>query len=1038
MGWLRTGCLWIVTCVLGSVPGGWAPFAHAQDTGTDEAFDYDEVFFSLRHNRAVDAIVNALYDGEHFYLSLQDLFDPLQLDLSLDVANRVASGFYLDDRNVYEVRFAEHRARIGRRVVSFDSTAFVQTALGFFLRPALIEDLFDFSVNVDLRSLSLTLDADHPFPVDKAIERERARRFLGPMHTLKDAPLLFDRRRALLRGGVVGYSLGASSINNEQLYSVDLNGGVEVLGGDMQGNIRSIFGEAGSSFAYTNVQWRYVPRSSLLWSQAKVGEVSSRGLRPFQYRGAQLSNAPVQVQRIFGYQRFEGQTEPGWEVELLINNRLVDFTQADETGHYAFAIPISYGTTLTTIRMYGPTGQFEETTRRLQVPISFVPVGKLYYDLDVGQTLDEEQALAQFGASMGLLPWLTASVGTEYLGSGKRNGLDARFQALGEVTARLLHHHLVSFELAPGALYRGSINAFYPSLATVSVEYTRFLGATPYNQSSRDQVIEVQSSFPLQLAGVPINVRLSGRQHAINGRHMYTMRPGFSAQFARGIRVNATYQLGATDGPQQPFQLNAGVLNGGLTYAIPRQTGGPRWLHGMLTSIRFGLDTRTRQFHAATMSVSRNIGSFGRLRITSTYNVNSSNFATDVQFSINVPTARATTTVRRGVGNTSISQDVSGAIGWDIPKGHLVFERQNWVGSAAAAARMFVDGNGNDTYDEGEQVIQDGALRFRQALRMRTSASGVARFHNLRAYERYHVVIDKTTIRNPLWVPKVDSFSFVTDPNAFKQLDIPFYVSGVVEGSVLEARDGGAVPIPGLRVHLWSANRSEHRMLPVFRDGQFFEMELRPGDYIAVVDSSQLAVLGMTSTPPVHPFTVRVTEDGDWISGLDFKLRRNAGDEDTRSLEAPFTETLAKASRNQPAPSQTPQSPSTISPSIPDSAQTLLLEATPPPDNLEPASVSKTAHPQNMFGNQTVSEPKHEDKNENTTIYIVQRGDKGLMDIARKVYRDDNLWVKIWIANEDVLQEPDRIQVGQRLLIPKKAPLTSKEREVQKRWLGHE
>lgn len=49
--------------------------------------------------------------------------------------------------------------------------------------------------------------------------------------------------------------------------------------------------------------------------------------------------------------------------------------------------------------------------------------------------------------------------------------------------------------------------------------------------------------------------------------------------------------------------------------------------------------------------------------------------------------------------------------------------------------------------------------------------------------------------------------------------------------------------------------------------------------------------------------------------------------------------------------------------------------------------------------------------------YVVQKGDS-LSLIAREFYGDMSLYPKIFEANRDILDDPDKIKPGQRLRIP--------------------
>jgi len=67
-------------------------------------------------------------------------------------------------------------------------------------------------------------------------------------------------------------------------------------------------------------------------------------------------------------------------------------------------------------------------------------------------------------------------------------------------------------------------------------------------------------------------------------------------------------------------------------------------------------------------------------------------------------------------------------------------------------------------------------------------------------------------------------------------------------------------------------------------------------------------------------------------------------------------------------------------------------------------------------------------------LYTVHDDDRSLMNIARKVYGDASLWVKIWVANRAVIEDPDRIHPGEVLYIPERAPLTGEELEALEQY----
>jgi nucleoid-associated protein YgaU len=52
-----------------------------------------------------------------------------------------------------------------------------------------------------------------------------------------------------------------------------------------------------------------------------------------------------------------------------------------------------------------------------------------------------------------------------------------------------------------------------------------------------------------------------------------------------------------------------------------------------------------------------------------------------------------------------------------------------------------------------------------------------------------------------------------------------------------------------------------------------------------------------------------------------------------------------------------------------------------------------------------------------TQWHVVEKGET-LSKISKQYYGDSTLYMKIFDANKDVLKDPDRIQIGQKLRIP--------------------
>jgi hypothetical protein len=981
-----------------------ASLAAVQSARAQNASGAQTVSLSFRYGSSVNTYVPARYAGRQFFLSLSGVFDPLQIDLQLDPEKKTASGFYLQSERKYRIDFSSGTAEVDGKRYAVPDSSFRTGELGFYVRPHLLEKLFDLRFSVSMRRVALTLKTPDTMPVEEASKRASQRR--NTMNASgagrRDyAPLLFDRRYHWLQGGVLDYSLGASiSSSGESRFRYDFGGGAELLGGDIQGNLSGSFSRADVSAQVSDVRWRYVPERNPYLRAVRAGAVRSTGLRNLDYYGVQLSNEPVRFRRTFGTRLVQGETQPGWEVELYVNDRLLDYTRADELGNYSFEVPLTYGSTYMTVKIYGPAGQFEQERRRVQVPFTFVPEGRVHYTLDAGRTSGRlgrpSFNLGQVNASAGLTNWLTNEAGLEYAGGDTTQSGGSPWSFYDRVSLRFADHYIASAKIAPSTSYEASLSATLPWRASFSATYTQFAGDA-FNRAGRDQRLQLRGSLPLERWGIPAYLRLNAtRDLTSRGRYTYRLRPSLSVQPLPGFRARASYRTALEKAEDVPYRFQQSQVNSRFTYTIPRSLGLPSVLSGMRLSASVDYNDQQRQFGNVTLEAAQRLTRHGRLRLGYSRNVAAGSHSLRARLTLDLPYARSSTSAYASGTGSNVSQSVSGAVGYDDSHGRFVFDDQGWVGGSAASVRLFVDDNGNDRYDKGERIIRKGRTQFQRSAATHTSEAGITRAHDLAAYNRYNLEVKERTIRNPLWVPKSSTFSVVAEPNAFTSIDVPFYVGGVVQGTALRAQNGQRNPVPGLRLHLKGVNNSYQKTLPVFSDGSFYEMGVPPGTYVLQVDSTQLEALGAVSDPPAHRFKVEVTKQGDYVQGLEFVLRDRSG------------------AGGQPADT---------------SAQEIKQEAIaerPPPSDV----VNDTAAAEDSTS--ALDEAASPDARART--YVVQAADSSLMGVARHVYDEARLWPKIWRANKVALEDPDVIHPGQHLRIPEKAPLTEKELRLRRAY----
>lgn len=262
--------------------------------------------------------------------------------------------------------------------------------------------------------------------------------------------------------------------------------------------------------------------------------------------------------------------------------------------------------------------------------------------------------------------------------------------------------------------------------------------------------------------------------------------------------------------------------------------------------------------------------------------------------------------LRPAQGSPLISGQIRNA-GSSAPGGTLnygtvsMLTSRDQVGRAGTSVRLFVDNNSNGIYDEGDDNIEENAIRMDRTGTSSISKGGVTYFTQMQPYFQYNVQVNKGAIRNPMLVSSIEQFSLITDPNRFKKIEIPFYMSGVLEGIVEREFENQMINgISGLKLILQSLDGDYSTEVRTFSDGSYYMYELPPGNYIVKVDTTQLQILDSFSRPKARIFTVKAIREGDFIEQMNFLVIPNS------RLKA-LPESSSKQNSEEESPSDAPE-----------------------------------------------------------------------------------------------------------------------------------
>ncbi len=844
---------------------------YAQSLGDDDI----EVYLSFRYRGVVNNVVIAVYREDQFYLPVTELFTYLEIDRKSDFSNLSVSGNYLADQTPYEINFDRSFIEFGDSEIQLTNEDFLITDFDFYLKPKFFEEIFGLAFDVDFNNLALNLDTDFEVPVLARVQRAQKRQLADANRFQKENyPIRYGREKPIFDFGFVDYNLGAN-ISDVNIYNYSTNVGMQLLGGDLQGTAFGTRTENFNSFITNNLRWRYFFENNRALTNVIIGQTSSNGLLQNAYTGIRITNELIEPRVLYDEYIIEGQTTPESEIELYLNNLLVDFTEADQLGNYRFSAPMTYGTSQFDLRIFGPSGSIQQQTRRIQIPFSFIPEGELNYNVNYGQ-LDNpiigstsRDYLFQSNAMYGISNWLTGQFGVEYINSSSTKVPTIS----GKISSRIYDKYIFTLEGSNNAFVRSSLSAVYTNTASFRIDYTNYLADNGvYNVSGDNHLLVTNFFHPINLLGQQLNFRLGAFTRYNDTNYISNFRVDANTRLSR---MNMT--LGYSDRLINTYNFleasETALLRWSLTYNFSRSRDILPLFRGAFIRSRLSFLPTRNEIESFNSTISRNIFSTGRLQLTY-----SRNFLLDfnsfrVAFVIDFNRFRSNTTAISGIDSYSINQNIRGSIGYDSQNKRFLLTSREQVGQAASSIKLFVDNNGNGIFDGNDEEIKEKAVRIDRIGSSLTERDGLLYFTQMRPYSIYNMEINSAVLSNPLLVPEYDNFAIITDPNRFKKIEIPFYMSGVVEGIVEKDIEGRVDGVAGLKLILENKETDEIIEVRTYSDGSYYEYPIRPGDYNVRVDKTQLeTILQLKSIPDSIDFTVKAIEEGDFIDGLNFKL----------------------------------------------------------------------------------------------------------------------------------------------------------------------
>ena len=820
--------------------------------------NYDEISVTLNVQRIGSCEIPSLLHGEAAYLPVKEVFDFLKIKNFPSPDFDTLQGFLINPKSIYLIDKPNNKIFYDGKVYVIKPGDLIHTSTGLYLKSDYFDNIFGLTCAFNFRSLSVKITTTLELPAIRELQQEQMRKNITQLSGERKADTTLKRLFSLFHLGMADWSIiNTNASVGKANTRISLNLGAFVAGGEA-----NVYLNYNNSVPFNPKQqfyrWRFINNENAALRQVTAGNIFVQATSSIYgaVTGVQFSNTPTTYRRSFGTYRLSNTTEPGWMVELYVNNVLVNYTKADASGFYTFEVPLVYGNSAVKLRFFGPWGEERVHEQNISIPFNFLPKNQFEYTLTAGVVADDVKSkFSRLNLNYGLGSHITVGGGMEYL-SSVRSGKSMPFL---NTSLRIGSGLLLSGEHSYGVRSKGIISYRLPSNLQFEANYIKYAkGQTAIRsgQKSLNNYLEEKKlvvSFPFSRKKFVAFSRFSFNQLTLTNMKYNTAEFLLSSVFA-GINSNFTTSAVYSD---PKHALIYSTLS--ATFRLPK---------GLRLTPQTQYEHTQKKLGMIKCEVEKNLFNHGFLNFSYERNMAHNNNYIGAGIRYNFSFAQTSFSTTKSSDATSVVQSARGSLMFDEKSAHVTFDNQTSVGRGGLVVVAFLDINGNGNHDINEPKIPGLKLRINGGRILHNKRDTSISIIGLESYTNYFLELDRGSFDNVSWQIKKKTMNVSIDPNHFKLIEVPVAILSEVSGTVYLKSAKGANGIGRILVNIFNENNL-HLVAKVLTesDGYFNFAGLAPGSYTAAINNEQLLKLHMTASPAIA-FKINSGKDGDVVDGL--------------------------------------------------------------------------------------------------------------------------------------------------------------------------
>jgi len=832
----------------------WAGRINAQELGED----YEEILVYLKVQGVGGYEINAIYsyNDNRLLLPVTDLFTTLRINQETSDRYDTVRGYLLNEEKRYLINYPDRYIAVNGDTLQLKDNDVLKTSFGLFLYTGIYGRAFGLYSNFNFRALSVELKTDLELPAIRDMRLAQMRKNIEMIKGEVKVDTTYERKYHWFKFGMVDWAVNLTQTDGDftnNRFSTAI--GAEILGGETNAILNY---SSQQDFQLNNQQftWRWANNKSKYVRQVIAGKLSPGSIASVYdpFYGIIVTNSPTKYRRSFGEYELTGYTEPGWTVELYVNNVLINYKKADASGFYSFNVPLVYGSSEVVVKLYGPYGEERIREEPISIPFNFLPKGEFEYTIRGGMVDDTLQSNFLRGEmNYGVNRFMTLGGGYEYYSFLPNNDKIPFLRASFSPTANLL----ITGEYADKVRAQALMSYRTKNNASLELEYARY---EPEQEAIRFNYLEerrINVSIPINLLFFKGYTRIGFKQNVYENFNYNTAQFLLTTNIGP-VSVNLTTNANWTGSNKPFFNTN---LSGSL-----RLPGG----FSLRSQLQYSIEAL--EVMSYRVEVEKRIARQGYASVNFEDNLISNTRSVNVSFRYDLPFAQSSATARFSNSGMQTTQGLAGSMAFGSGNGYVHADNRSVSGRGGLTIIPFLDVNFNNKKDEDEPLVPEIDLLINGGRFLDREKDSLTRIMDLEPYTSYLIELKNDGFENIAWQLRDKAIRVHIDPNQFKKIEIPVFPMGEVNGVVYIRKGQRRVGQGRILINIYDQDSTRVKQIMSERDGYYTFLGLAPGEYYAKLDPAQMKKLGWKHEPEYRKFTVSPSEWGDIVDGIDFDI----------------------------------------------------------------------------------------------------------------------------------------------------------------------